>query len=363
MGGAPPVGGLRLHRWHGSGQHLGPTCLLGRACRRRRGVDQRAGRTRHQGVPHPLHRPAVVRVTGHRGLEQRREPTGLGQAWRLLVHDAVERTHQVVADLVRRTSGEGVEQGGAQGPDVAGGRGHLTGRHLGREVGRGAGDQAGLGQRGVRLGARDAEVRELHLAALGDEDVRRLHVAVDDARGVRRGQGVGRLPEDGGGQVGRECSVPLHQARQGHALDVLHHQPALVALGDQVEDGHHVRMVEPGRKPCLPLGAHEVRGLAARGRADPLDRDVAAQVLVASEPDRAHAASTDLPVEGVSACDQVLPFPPRGILRWPPNATRNKPGGRPHPGCGRLVSDVPRLRKAHACPSTPPSSTTSSGAA
>ena len=41
------------------------------------------------------------------------------------------------------------------------------GGDLGGEVGRGAGDQPGLGERGVGLGAGDAEVGELHLARAG----------------------------------------------------------------------------------------------------------------------------------------------------------------------------------------------------
>ncbi len=92
---------------------------------------------------------------------------------------------------------------------------------------------------------------------------------------------------------------------EGGALDVLHHQPAPVGLGvgDDVEDGDHVRVVELGAQPRLALGPREVGAVRAREQADLLERDRTPEHLVPPEPDRAHATSTDLPVERVPAGD------------------------------------------------------------
>ncbi len=235
-----------------------------------------------------------------------------------------------------------MEERRAQRPDVAGVRGRAAGCDLGREVGGGAGDQPGLGERGVGLGAGDPEVGQLHLPVAGHQDVRRLHVAVHDAGRVRGGQCVGRLPQQRRGLVGGQGTVAPDQLAQGHPGDVLHDQPPLVALVDEVEDRDHVRVVEPGRQTALALGALQVGGAAAGHHADPLDRDVAAEDLVAGEPDGAHAAAPDLPIECVPACDQVGSSLCRGILSTVNEAARRgKPGGRPPGRYGRLDPDVP----------------------
>ena len=241
-----------------------------RATRDRAGVGalhvrRRADRSAGQEVADLGHRPPIGRVLGHRVVEQRAQPAGVRQVRRLLVHDPVERAHQVVADLVRRPAGQGVEGRGAEGPHVGGRRRHLARGHLGGEVRRRAGDQARLRQGGVGLGAGDAEVRQLHLALGRDQDVRGLHVAVHDAGLVRGGQRVGGLAQQRCGLVGGEGPVLPHQLGERAPLDVLHDQPVLVALLDQVEDRDHVGVVEPGGQAGLALGALEVGGPGTGG--------------------------------------------------------------------------------------------------
>ena len=78
---------------------------------------------------------------------------------------------------------------------------------LGREVGGGAHHRADLGEvvvGGGGDGPGDAEVGHLHLAVLVDEDVARLHVAVDDAVAVGEPEGGGHVGADVGGPVGVE---------------------------------------------------------------------------------------------------------------------------------------------------------------
>ena len=58
--------------------------------------------------------------------------------------------------------------------------------------------------------AREAEVEDLHLAVVGDEDVGRLDVAMDDARAVRVREAVAHRERD------------LELARQRHPLGRAH---------------------------------------------------------------------------------------------------------------------------------------------
>ena len=77
-------------------------------------------------------------------------------------------------------AGEQLEGDDGQRVAVAGvGRG-VAARLLGRDVGRGAEDLPGLGQRGLGRHRGDAEVADRQAAALVDEQVGGLDVAVDD---------------------------------------------------------------------------------------------------------------------------------------------------------------------------------------
>ena len=96
-----------------------------------------------------------------------------------------------------------------------------------------------------------------------------------------------------------------HPLAQRLAVDVLHHQPAHVVLVDEVEDGHHVGVVERRGELRLALGALEVGAVRARDQPDALDRDLAAEDLVEREVHGAGATAADLPLEPVPACDHV----------------------------------------------------------
>ncbi len=231
------------------------------------------------------------------------------------MHDPVERADHVVADVVRRVADEGVEERGAERPHVAGGAGLLARRHLGREVGRRAGDHAGLGEGGVGPGAGDAEVGDLGLAVGGDQDVRRLDVAVDDPAVVGRGERVGDLGDQAGGGVRGERTLLLDDLREVAALDVLHDEPVLVAVDREVEDGHDVGVVEGRRVTRLALGALEV-GRGPTGREpDALEGHLAAEDLVVPAPHDAHAAAADLGRQRVASGDHSGGVLPSGARR------------------------------------------------
>ena len=89
----------------------------------------------------------------------------------------------------RSAAGEHLEQQDAHGIHVGGGRERCAGGLLGCEVARRTDHRAGAGDRLQFVEALgDAEVGELRIAGRCEEDVARLHVAVHDAHGVRRGE-------------------------------------------------------------------------------------------------------------------------------------------------------------------------------
>ncbi|MFT3768182.1 MAG: hypothetical protein QM820_22250 [Minicystis sp.] len=164
-----------------------------------------------------------------------------------------------------------------------------------------------LGQRGAdardlgvaqHLG--DAEVEHLDeegisLAALGDEDVVRLDVAVDDAVLVGALQGAAHLLHQrlGGGEA--EAAAALEQLGEGEAAEQLHHEVRDgVVDGAVVHDLHHVRVRDARGGAGLALEAGDERGVA-RGAlgADELHRDVGLERDVTRRPHDPHPTLTE----------------------------------------------------------------------
>ncbi len=111
---------------------------------------------------------------------------------------------------------------------------------------------------GVRaLGrARDAEVHELHEAVRENHDVRRLDVAVDDARLVNRREAAAELLRDL--QAGREGegALAVEDVAQRRAGHVLHREkPQAVRLAEVVR-AHDVAVRDLPREPDLLLERH-----------------------------------------------------------------------------------------------------------
>ena len=102
-------------------------------------------------------------------------------------------------------------------------------RLLRREVLRGADDRALLGHL-ARAGARDAEVRHLHVPLRVDEHVVRLDVAVDDAVAMREAKRREDLPRVVDGHRHRRRAAREDQLLQRAAVEVLH-RDVVRALG------------------------------------------------------------------------------------------------------------------------------------
>src|SRR6201999_457405 len=115
----------------------------------------------------------------------------------------VEQGDRVVRGPVRRLTFDGGVQRGPEREDVGREVRVVTARDLRREERGRPGDLAGRRQLDVADRAGDAEVGDLRGAVFGDEDVRRLHVAVHDPGAVRAGERRADLRADADGVVDR----------------------------------------------------------------------------------------------------------------------------------------------------------------
>ena len=184
-----------------------------------------------------------------------------------------------------------------------------------------AGDSDQLADRGLarpvdrqvavqRLG--DAEVRQLRqrgaVGLLLQHHVRRLDVAVQDARRVRRVERVGDLREQAAQARWRMGPDRLHLLVERAAADVLHDQVghALVQPGVVHRDhvlGHPRQLRRDLRlQPEAIQRQRPHRGVGGDARVHELDGDLGPELLVLGEPDLGHPA-------GRQVADQ--PVPPR----------------------------------------------------
>jgi hypothetical protein len=127
-----------------------------------------------------------------------------------------------VAAPERMLSGERLPEEHAEAPDVGGGRGGEALQSLGGDIGERPGDVAERRERVELRHLREAEVEQPHVdpGRLGEQDVRGLHVTVDDSPAV----GVGQRLCDLSGRLDRALVVELarpHRLAQRAARDVL----------------------------------------------------------------------------------------------------------------------------------------------
>ena len=278
---------------------------------------------------------------------------------------------QVVEGVLARVeevAREAIEQHEPRREDVGAEIDHLAARLLGRHEAGVALDHADLGAAHAPLGLGDAEVGELHLAAVGDQHVARRDVAMDDVLGravlgalrVREGQRVEDLVHDVEGRGDVEGTADLRDVllddlAQIPPVDVLEREVVLLAGLAEVEHGHDVRV----HQARLQAGFIDelVHGLAAARevRMHALEDEVPDEVLGAvgrREEDLRHAALTD-------ALDQtVAPHLPqlsrgRGSQRGRRRLVRRQELGAawpPRDRAGRRGRRGSRLRGRRAWP-------------
>ena len=152
------------------------------------------------------------------------------------------------------------------------------------------------------LHLREAEVEDAcrDLRTVGEEDVRRLHVTVEDPRRVRVRQPVADLRA----RLDRGRVVQLVRAQrlaEGLAGNELVRDVDVARVVREAVRAQAGAVAQPGGGLGLALGARGGLPLAR----DDLQRDIEACLLVAGEPDRAGAATAER-LEGPVAAEHEL---------------------------------------------------------
>ena len=139
---------------------------------------------------------------------------------------------------------------------------------------------------------RQAEVEHLGLTAVGDHDVGRLDVAMDDARGMRRREPAGDLLRELEHAIDRHAAA-RDQLVERAAAHQLHDEEVDPVRVIHFVDRDDVRVIERGcgarllEKPIAPIA------IARRARGDDLDGHDASQTRVDGAVDDTHAALPD----------------------------------------------------------------------
>ena len=177
---------------------------------------------------------------------------------------------------------------------------------LGGEVGGGAHDRTVLGEGGVATtdeGGGDAEVGDLHVAAVGDEDVAELDVAVDETCGVGGAQRAGDVGRDLGGTIGMQWPGGAQNVGHRPTRHVLHHDVVGAALLPPVIDADDVGVVEVCRSLSLATEPLDEVGVVREFGEEHLERNLTAKETITREVDVGHAATGDVAKQFVSAVE------------------------------------------------------------
>jgi len=181
---------------------------------------------------------------------------------------------------------------------------NLLGRHIGdRAHGAARAGQVLLGHRhsgvhGDRFGLASVylgqtKVENLGVAALGNKNVRRLNVTMNDALRVSGVERVRHLDPN------LQNAIQIHgairdQVLQGRAVEKLHHDERLPVLLVNLVDGADVRMVQPGSGLGFPLEAAESLRVLGHILGQELEGNKAIQFDVFGLVDDAHATAAEL---------------------------------------------------------------------
>jgi hypothetical protein len=158
------------------------------------------------------------------------------------------------------------------------------------------------------LGARDAEVDELHRLFARDhreEDVGRLEIAVDDPGGVDGVEPLGDLAEEPGDRADREAALARQLRAEVLAVEELHDHVGVAAIDAIVVGLHDVRALDVRHGARLALEAHAGVVVAGGDGVDELDGHVAPELAIEGHPERAHAPRGQLALEAVFADDHT----------------------------------------------------------
>jgi len=212
--------------------------------------------------------------------------------------------------LVGSLSGHQLVQSDAERVDV-GSRVDVAGvlQALRRDVGRTSDDPAPLGHRPVHsnpLGK--PHVGDLDRAVLGEDEVFRLDVAVDDLAAVRVRERRGGLSRVSDGIDHRKFSPLPPDGEQVAAVDVFHDEIVnLVALRARLVHGHDVGVVELGSGAGLAQKELQIGRVVNPRRREKLDGNQAVERQVSAQIDDAHAPDPDFADDGVAGQGSAHP--------------------------------------------------------
>ena len=147
------------------------------------------------------------------------------------------------------------------------------------------------GRRVGQLG--ETEVEHLRVAARGDEDVRGLDVAMDDALRVCRIERVGDFDAELDDPIELE-RVSLDEMFERPPFEQLHHEELLPLVLADVVDRADVRVIQRRRRARLALKALRGRRVARQLGRQELDGDLPAEANILGAVDDAHAAAAKL---------------------------------------------------------------------
>src|SRR6185437_10840277 len=213
----------------------------------------------------------------------------------------------------RQPPGERVESHDTQRIQI-GATIHVTPRNLLRT--REAGGAHGtLGQRFRcriphcvhRAHVRDAEIGDERTPrVLLEQNVVRLHIAMDHAAPVRVGEGPRHLAQEtrGGGDV--DGTARAHALAERFPFDVRHHEEDEAARLAYAVDGDDVRVRELRRRARLAQEALAISGARGERRGKELDLDESLELDFAREVHNAHATAAQLAIERVLAGERLL---------------------------------------------------------
>ena len=257
--------------------------------------------------------PCLHRACGEMGneLRDRRIDAGAGPSKRghILMHMLEHERHGIVGSE-RNFAGKHLPGHDAHRVQVALRGGLIVLDHLRRKIGGGAQQHAGGGQRGLRCGPGQAEIGDLHMAPVVEQNVLRLDIAVDYAGAMCRRKPVKRLGDDTQRLAHAESALRVHFMAQIDAVDVLHHQAGEAFVFAGVVDLHDMGVRDGSRRFGLAVESlDELVAMRALGqlRVHDLDGDGAFEPLVKRLIDRGHAAVGDFAHDAIASLDQ-LPF-------------------------------------------------------
>ncbi len=190
----------------------------------------------------------------------------------------------------------------------------LAARLLGRHVVRCAEERAGARERTARFGeSRDAEVDDFRLHApvlvARQENILRLHVAMNDSAAVRHREPVDDRQDELDGLDRSHLRLPRHQVGKRLAGEELHDDERALVVGlPEVEHAHDGRMSEPSRGARFSeepfVEACRVGLLIVDTQH--FDRDVDVEELIVRDPHGSHRARADLSHQAIATTDEIV---------------------------------------------------------